>query len=70
MSVISSTVASREDSSSPQFQELDQVLSSAQLRRTAELGGWLKHYFESRRQAWLRKQANLTTTVITQPVTG
>jgi hypothetical protein len=30
------------------FQELDQILYNAQLRRSADLGGWLRQYLEHR----------------------
>jgi hypothetical protein len=69
MSVISSTVVSYKENTGPQFQELDEVLRNAQLRRTAELGGWLRQYFENRRQVRLQKPASLPTTTTTQTVT-
>ena len=47
------------------FQELHQVLRNAQLRRTADIGSWLRQYFEDRRQARLQKEANQSTTVTT-----
>jgi hypothetical protein len=59
MSVIFSTRASQKDDvGRVQFQEFGQVLQSAQLRRTADLGDWLRQYFENRRQSRLQKQAN------------
>ncbi|WP_426433929.1 hypothetical protein [Bradyrhizobium genosp. P] len=33
------------------FQDLDQVLFNAQLRRSSDLGLWLRQYFERRREA-------------------
>jgi hypothetical protein len=33
-----------------QFQDLDQVLRNAQVRRSADLGGWLRRYIGDRRQ--------------------
>jgi hypothetical protein len=42
-----------------QFEDLDQVLRSAQLRRSADLGLWLRQYIESRRQARLQEAVNL-----------
>jgi hypothetical protein len=63
MSVIFNTVASQEGNS-PQFQDLGQVLRNAQLRRTADLGGWLRQYFADRRQARLQKQGSPSTTVM------
>jgi hypothetical protein len=46
------------------FQDLDQVLLNAQLRRSADIGLWLKPYFEERRQARSRRESpvNPTTT--------
>ena len=32
-----------------QFQDLDQIFQTAQLRRSADLGGWLRDYFAARR---------------------
>ena len=67
MSVISRTVASQDHAGADgvQFQELDQVLRDAQLRRTAEVGGWLRQYFESRRQTRLQRKTDLSTTAMT-----
>jgi hypothetical protein len=31
-----------------QFQDLDQVMRNAELRRSADLGGWLKQLLEDR----------------------
>jgi hypothetical protein len=44
--------AMREDDKTIHFQnDLTQVLRNAELRRTADLGGWLKHYLKDRREA-------------------
>ncbi|WP_156180534.1 hypothetical protein [Bradyrhizobium sp. LTSPM299] len=40
------------------FQDLDQVLFNAQLRRSADLGFWLRQYFEQHRRA--RSEAEST----------
>ena len=37
------------------FEELDQILMAAQLRRSSDLGMWLKQYIEGRRAARLQK---------------
>ena len=50
-----------QDNDSPQFQELHEVLRSAQIRRSAELGTWLKQYFDGRRQAGGQKEPDLST---------
>ena len=39
------------------FQDLNQVLLSAQLRRAADIGLWLKRFFEERRQARSRSES-------------
>lgn len=39
-----------------QLQDLDQVLYHAQLRRSADLGIWLRQYLEDRRQARLHSK--------------
>jgi hypothetical protein len=36
-------------------QDLDQVLLNAQLRRSADIGAWLKKYFERRRHIRAQK---------------
>jgi hypothetical protein len=46
------------ENKSLQFQDLDQVFQSAQLRRSADLGGWLMEYFLARR-ARLDGEANM-----------
>jgi hypothetical protein len=69
MSVIFSTVASQEDNSA-QFQPLDQVLHNAELRRTADLGGWLRQYLEERRQTRRQKRLVLPPAAITRSATG
>ncbi|WP_426435397.1 hypothetical protein [Bradyrhizobium genosp. P] len=33
-----------------QFQDLDQVLHNAHLRRSADMGLWLRKFFEARRE--------------------
>ena len=66
MSVIYSTQGDQ----GPQFQELDQVLHNAQLRRTADLGGWLRKYLAERRRARRQKLLDLPTTAITRSATG
>jgi hypothetical protein len=66
MSVIYRT----EDDKGPQFQELDQVLHNAQLRRTADLGGWLRQYLEARRQTRRKKHLHLPPAAITHSATG
>ena len=38
------------------FQDLDQVLFNAQLRRSSDLGLWLRRYFERRREARLKQE--------------
>ena len=43
-----------QDDKALHFQELDQVLSNAHIRRSADLGAWLKQYLESRR---IRRQS-------------
>ena len=64
MSVIYSTVTTQADTGSNiQFRELDQVLRNAELRRTADLGGWLRRYFEDRHQSRLQKQASPSMTL-------
>ena len=69
MSVIYSTVATREGTGRDiHFRELDQVLRKAQLRRTADLGGWLRQYFENRRQSRLQKASPSMT--LHQSATG
>jgi hypothetical protein len=45
-----------------QFQELDQVLQSAQLRRSADLGLWLREYFAARRARLEEGAKSLNTT--------
>jgi hypothetical protein len=40
-----------------QFQDLDQVFQTAHLRRSADLGLWLRDYFAARR-ARLQEEAN------------
>lgn len=47
------------------YQDLDQVLLDAQLRRSADIGLWLRPYLEERRQARSRSEgrANTNTTV-------
>jgi hypothetical protein len=42
-----------------QFQDLDTVLHNAQLRRSADLGGWLRQYFGDRRARLQNKDAAL-----------
>jgi hypothetical protein len=61
-----------QEDNSTQFQTLGQIWRSAHLIRAAELGSWLRQYFENRRQSRLQKQASLSTTVMTlnQSATG
>jgi len=47
------------------FQPLHQVLSNAHLRRSADLGAWLKQLFESRRQVRLQKMSKVSTSALT-----
>ena len=47
-----------------QFQELDRVFQSAQLRRSADLGRWLRDYLAARR-ARLEEEAKLLNTTTT-----
>jgi hypothetical protein len=47
-----------------QFQDLDQVFQSAQLRRSADLGRWLREYFSARRTR-LDEEANMLNTTAT-----
>jgi hypothetical protein len=49
------------------FQDLDQVLLSAQSRRSADLGGWLTHYFGARRQAQTQRETNPENTISQLP---
>ena len=53
-----------------QFEELDQILRTAQLRRTADVGGWLRQYFENRRQARLQKHARFVPATGISQTTG
>jgi hypothetical protein len=50
---------------SVQSQELDQVLYDAQIRRSADLGLWLRQYFESRRRRRQQTEAVTSNTVTT-----
>jgi hypothetical protein len=47
-----------------QFQEFDHVFQSAQLRRSADLGLWLREYFAARR-ARLEEEAKSLNTATT-----
>jgi hypothetical protein len=40
------------------FQDLDQVLLSAQTRRSADLGEWLTQFLRTRREARLQEKLN------------
>ena len=40
------------------FQDLDEVLHDAQLRRSADLGLWLRHFIQERRLARQQKEAD------------
>ena len=66
---VMSAIFKTEPSDSLQFRDLDQVMHDAQLRRTAELGGWLKQYLENRRQARLQKPASLPAPGMARPAT-
>jgi hypothetical protein len=46
-----------------QFQDRDQILQAAQLRRSADLGFWLRQYIEARRKAQLQKGATSSKTM-------
>jgi hypothetical protein len=46
-----------QEDKSVQFQDLDQVLYNAQLRRSADLGLWLRKYLEARRQRRLQTES-------------
>jgi hypothetical protein len=41
------------------FQELDQVLHNAHLRRSADLGAWMRQYLESRQARREKKKLNV-----------
>ena len=45
-----------------QCQELDEVFQSAQLRRSADLGRWLRDYFATRRARLEEEAKSLNTT--------
>jgi hypothetical protein len=45
------------------FQELDQILYNAQLRRSADLGAWLRQYLEHRQARQQREKLNAVTTL-------
>lgn len=47
----------RDENEALKFGELDEILHTAELRRTAEIAGWLKQYFEVRRRSRLEQQA-------------
>ena len=47
-----------------QFQDLDQIFQNAHLRRSAELGGWLRDYFATRRPR-MEEEAKLLNTTTT-----
>jgi hypothetical protein len=48
------------------FDDLDQVLCAARLRRSADLGRWLREYFEGRRETkQLKEMANLLNATAT-----
>lgn len=47
----------QQENKTAHFEDLDQVLHNAQLRRTADLGVWLKQYLESRRRTRSQIQA-------------
>ena len=62
----------QKDDKTVDFQELAEVLHSAQLRRTADLGGWFREYLEARRQARTQKRAiakNAVVTALHRPAT-
>ncbi|MGY3341431.1 MULTISPECIES: hypothetical protein [unclassified Bradyrhizobium] len=39
-----------------QFRDLDEILYNAQLRRSADLGRWLRQYLEERRGARMKNE--------------
>jgi hypothetical protein len=41
-----------------QFDDLDQILQQAHLRRSADFGRWLRQYLEDHRRTERRKAAN------------
>jgi hypothetical protein len=45
------------------FQDLDQVLLSAQTRRSVDLGEWLTQFLRARREARLQEKLNRTNAV-------
>jgi hypothetical protein len=45
---------SRSNDKALHFQELDQILSNAHIRRSSDLGAWLRQYLEFRR---IRRQS-------------
>jgi hypothetical protein len=47
------------DDNAIQFQDLDDVLHNAQLRRSADLVGWLSQYFRNRQTRPQNKDASL-----------
>jgi hypothetical protein len=44
-----------------QFQNLDEVLRDAQLRRSADLGLWLRRYLQTRRESRLKRDVSLSS---------
>lgn len=47
------------------FEDLDSILTKAQLRRSADLSLWLTEYLQSRRQARLQKATSLPSLTVT-----
>jgi hypothetical protein len=50
-----------------QIQNLNQVLHDAHLRRTADLGVWLKQYLERRRRSRLHKELSSPLSIAAPP---
>jgi hypothetical protein len=51
-----------------QFDDLTQVLRDAHLRRTADLGSWLRQYVNNRRQVARLKEAKLDVMAISSVI--
>lgn len=53
-----------------QFQDLDEVLRDARLRRSADLGLWLRRYLQTRRESLLKRDVTLSSSPKGKPIYG
>jgi len=58
--------AMQEDNKTIQFQDLNEILHHAQLRRSADLGVWFRQYLQDRRLARQQREMDAKHAVTTQ----